>query len=169
VALWLRLSGPAAAVDALAASLTAASVPVVQAPEDGPFGRYFAVADPDGYVVTVHGDHAPVRAATRIAADAPLITLINVFEVEPARQRELVFLLEHATAEVMRHLPGFISANLHRSVDGTRVANYAQWASREAFENMLREPRAQVHMRAAAEMAQAEPVLYEVASVHHAA
>ena len=27
----------------------------VTAPFDGPFGRTFAFADPDGYVVTLHG------------------------------------------------------------------------------------------------------------------
>jgi predicted enzyme related to lactoylglutathione lyase len=29
-------------------------VPIVTAPFDGPFGRTFAFADPDGYVVTLH-------------------------------------------------------------------------------------------------------------------
>jgi len=27
----------------------------VTPPFDGPFGRTFALADPDGYVITVHG------------------------------------------------------------------------------------------------------------------
>jgi hypothetical protein len=26
-------------------------------------------------------------------------------------------------------MPEFVSANIHKSVDGTRVANYAQWRS----------------------------------------
>jgi predicted enzyme related to lactoylglutathione lyase len=30
-------------------------VTIVTAPFDGPFGRTLAFADPDGYVVTVHG------------------------------------------------------------------------------------------------------------------
>jgi predicted enzyme related to lactoylglutathione lyase len=29
--------------------------PIVTPPFDGPFGRTFAFADPDGYVITVHG------------------------------------------------------------------------------------------------------------------
>ena len=37
----------------------------------------------------------------------------------------------------MKRVPGFVSANIHRIVDGTRVANYAQWKSKEAFERML--------------------------------
>lgn len=68
----------------------------------------------------------------------------------------------------MRHLPGFVSANIHRSVDGTRVTNYAQWESREAFEQMLRNPAVRPHMEACRAIASNEPHLYEVASVHRA-
>jgi quinol monooxygenase YgiN len=105
-------------------------------------------------------------ATTTISAEADVITLINVFEVEPEKQDELVRLLERATVEVMMHLPGFVSANLHRSLDGKRVANYAQWASSEDFHRMLGNPAAQGHMREAAAMAKAVPALYRVASVH---
>ena len=68
----------------------------------------------------------------------------------------------------MRHLPGFVSANIHRSHDGRQVVNYAQWRTREDFEAALRDPEAGVHMRAAAAMAQFNPIVCEVASVHHA-
>jgi predicted enzyme related to lactoylglutathione lyase len=51
VALWLKAEDP----DAVHADLVAAGVPIVTAPFDGPFGRTFAFADPDGYVVTLHG------------------------------------------------------------------------------------------------------------------
>jgi quinol monooxygenase YgiN len=47
------------------------------------------------------------------------------------------------------------------------VANYAQWESREALDAMLAHPAAQQHLRDAAALAQFEPNLYEVASVHH--
>jgi quinol monooxygenase YgiN len=106
-------------------------------------------------------------STTRIESGNGLCTLINVFTVAPERQAELMKLLEEATEQVMRHLPGFVSANIHRGLEGTRVANYAQWASREHFEAMLRNPEAQHHMRAAAAMVQKfEPHLYEVVSVH---
>jgi hypothetical protein len=52
-------------------------------------------------------------------------------------------------------------------LDGTRVANYAQWRRQEEdFEAMLGDPEAQSHMRAAAALATFEPALYRVASVH---
>ena len=55
-----------------------------------------------------------------------MVTLINVFMVVPEDQRRLLELLAEATESVMRGLPGFVSANLHKSLDGTKVANYAQ-------------------------------------------
>jgi heme-degrading monooxygenase HmoA len=104
---------------------------------------------------------------TTIDSKAPVVTLINVYEVAPERQAELVRLLEEATDGVMRHLPGFVSANIHRSLDGTHVANYAQWATREDFERMLKSPDAEVHRRQFAAIAKgASPVLYQVSSVH---
>ena len=97
-----------------------------------------------------------------ISPDNPVVTLINVFTVEPAQQQRLVDLLVEATEEVMRHLPGYVSANIHRGLDGRHVANYAQWRRREDFEAMLRDPLAQSHMQAAARLAAFAPQLYEV-------
>jgi quinol monooxygenase YgiN len=107
-------------------------------------------------------------ATTTIATGTTVATLINVFTVRPDRQRRLVELLVEATEEVMRHLPGFVAANIHASADGTRVVNYAQWESAEAFHAMLGNPVAQAHMGQAAELAEAyDPHLYTVESVHH--
>lgn len=52
VALWLKADGD---VDALHNDLAKQGVTIVTAPFDGPFGRTFAFADPDGYVITLHG------------------------------------------------------------------------------------------------------------------
>lgn len=102
-----------------------------------------------------------------IEQHAPLATLINVFTVRPERQRELVDLLNRATEEVMITLPGFVSANIHASTDGTKVVNYAQWSDADAFQAMLANPVAQPHMTAAAEVAESyEPHLYSVDAVH---
>ena len=51
---------------------------------------------------------------TTISKDNKLLTLINVFTVEPAKQQELVTLLIHATESSVRYTAGFISASLHR-------------------------------------------------------
>jgi heme-degrading monooxygenase HmoA len=102
----------------------------------------------------------------RIAEDQDVVTLINVLTVAPEDQERLVELLARATEEVIAHRPGFVSANIHRGLDGTRVANYAQWRTREDFEAMLHDPAAAAHMREAAALAAFEPHLYEVAVAH---
>lgn len=104
---------------------------------------------------------------TVIEQNSSYATLINVFTVEPARARELAQLLATATDEVMQHLPGFRSANIHLSTDGTRVVNYAQWDSEEAMAAMRANETAREHMTAAAQIAVSfEPHLYTVESVH---
>jgi heme-degrading monooxygenase HmoA len=108
-----------------------------------------------------------MSAPIEISADARAITLINVFTVAPEKQESLVELLARATREVMQRMPGFLSASIHRSIDGTRVTNYAQWRSQADFEAMLQHEEARAHMTDAAALAiEFEPVLYHVASVH---
>jgi quinol monooxygenase YgiN len=100
----------------------------------------------------------------RISDRQAILTLINVFTVEPENQQALVDLLVEATETTMKTKPGYISANIHRSLDGTRVTNYAQWRSREDFEAMFQDPDARAHMDQAGELAERfEPQLYEVA------
>ena len=104
---------------------------------------------------------------TTIERSGAYVTLINVFVVEPARARELADLLTDASDTVMRRLPGFRSANIHLSADGTRVVNYAQWDSTEAYESMMANPSAREHMGRAAEVATSfDPHFYTVESVH---
>lgn len=97
-----------------------------------------------------------------------VVTLINVFTVVPPKQQELIELLIRATEAVMSKQRGYVSANIHRSLDGTKVANYAQWRKREDFEAMLVDDEAAEHMRRASEMAAFEPSLYEVVYSDHA-
>ena len=91
-----------------------------------------------------------------------LMTLVNVFTVSPDKQDQLAQLLVRATEDTMRHLPGFISASIHRSLDGTKVINYAQWRSQADFAAMKDNPKAQPHMQAAAALASFEPIICEV-------
>lgn len=91
-----------------------------------------------------------------------ILTLVNVFTVAPEKQAALVELLAQATEQTMKNLPGFVSASIHRSLDGTRVVNYAQWQSLSAFQEMKEHPEAGSHMRAAAALAQFDPILCEV-------
>jgi heme-degrading monooxygenase HmoA len=75
----------------------------------------------------------------------------------------LIAVLIQATEEVMKKQPGYISANIHKSLDGTKVTNYAQWRTKEDFEAMLKNPEVQKHMEIAKDLSiRFEPFLYEV-------
>jgi hypothetical protein len=66
-------------------------------------------------------------------------TVIIEFDIEPAKQLELI---EGITAEVERLFsphPAFISASFHSSFDGRRVVNYAQWTGKDAYEAFMEE------------------------------
>jgi quinol monooxygenase YgiN len=103
---------------------------------------------------------------TTLNAGSGHLALINTFVVEPENAERLLQLLIQATAETMQGLPGFVSANLHVSLDRKHVANYAQWRSKQDFEAMLQNPAAQGHMREAAKLAKSfEPVTYELRHV----
>lgn len=97
-----------------------------------------------------------------IQKDPKIFTLINVFTVAPRSQDRLVAVLTEATEKSMRHQPGFISASIHRSRDGSRVVNYAQWRSSEDFEAMRSNPEAAAHMQAASVLATFDPIACEV-------
>ena len=104
---------------------------------------------------------------TMIRQHSDYATLINVFTVEPEKAARLAALLTSATEDVMQHQPGFLSANIHLSTDRTRVVNYAQWESAEAYQAMLSDTTAREHMASAAELAAGfDPHLYTVESVH---
>jgi quinol monooxygenase YgiN len=73
-----------------------------------------------------------------ISEQRRVLTYINVFQCRPENQQALSDAIRKETDDVVRHLPGFLSANLHTSVDGTRVTNYAQWSELSAFQQHIR-------------------------------
>ena len=97
-----------------------------------------------------------------ISKENKVIALINVFTVEPANQQKVVDVLVRATETTMKNFTGFISATIHKSVDGVRVANYAQWRSQQDFEAMRNNPEAQAHMKPLMELSKPDFHLYEV-------
>ena len=99
---------------------------------------------------------------TTISPDRKLVTFINVFTVEPGNQAKLVELLTSATEESVRHAPGFVSASLHRSLDGTKVTMYAQWHSIQDYEAMRADPGPLPYLQQALAIAKFDPGMYEV-------
>jgi quinol monooxygenase YgiN len=99
---------------------------------------------------------------TTISPSRKLVTLINVFTVEPANQRQLLELLARATETSVRDAPGFISASLHRGLDGTKVTMYAQWRSVEDYQAMRENPAPVPYLQQALAIAKFDPGIYEV-------
>src|ERR1700680_3373921 len=99
---------------------------------------------------------------TTISLSPKLVTLINVFTVEPANQQQLLELLARATETSVRHAPGFISSSLHRSLDGTKVTMYAQWRSVADYQAMRQDPAPLPFLQEALALATFEPGMYEV-------
>lgn len=90
-----------------------------------------------------------------------MITLINVFTVEPPNQQRLVDLLIRATDEFVSRAQGFVSSTLHRSLDGTKVTMYAQWNSVDDYDTMRRDPGPLPLFREALAIATFDPGMYE--------
>ena len=101
---------------------------------------------------------------TITTGDRPM-TVINVFTVEAAQQERLVELLTRATESSVRHVSGFVSAALHRSLDGTKVTMYAQWATPEDYDRMRARPDASPFLAEALAIARFDPGFYEVVRV----
>ena len=105
---------------------------------------------------------------TTIDNNNKICTLINVFTVDPEKKEALLDHLKEATENVMSKYPGYISANLHVGDDGKTVTNYAQWASLEDYENMLKDEAALKHMKLAASFAvDFKPVTYSEIWTHN--
>ena len=98
---------------------------------------------------------------TTIDGNKKICTLINVFTVEPAKQKELFDSLVAASEQVMSKMEGYISANIHMGDDGKTVTNYAQWASLQDYQKVLTVPEVMEHLKKAAGLAiEFKPVTY---------
>src|SRR5882762_190719 len=106
---------------------------------------------------------------TTIATNNEPVILINVFTVDPANQQQLLDLLANATMTSVRNARGFISAKLHRSLDGTKVTMYAQWRSLEDYQAMRENPDPLPYLQKALVIAKFEPGIYEVVETFSAA
>jgi heme-degrading monooxygenase HmoA len=97
-----------------------------------------------------------------IRADSSIVTQINVFTVPEGRQQPLIDFLSEA-ATVAREVPGWLSASLHRSLDGTRVVNYAQTENLDAARRVIEHLKAKGLLEGNRAYGEAHPGLYTVA------
>jgi len=92
------------------------------------------------------------------------VVLINVYRCEPEKQAAL---MEHLAAVVraQRARDGFVSATLHRGLNGRVAAVHGVWRTREDWKAMARHPEVAAAMEPVLATATFEPHLYEPVAV----
>ena len=93
---------------------------------------------PDSLQLEVSASKAISGEVEIVAGDR--ITHLAEFRMMPSNQPEMVKRTTTELERAMNSSPGLISASFHRSLDGTRMFNYGQWESKEAFEAILKQP-----------------------------
>ena len=66
-------------------------------------------------------------------ADAGFVAVVTIDLSDDEAVAPLLDLLVQEVEDWVRYVPGFVSANYHVANDGSRVLNYAQWASEAAY------------------------------------
>ena len=94
-------------------------------------------------------------------------TLINVFKIDPEDQESLIDEIRE-NVKTMGEVPGFVSFNLHRSLDGERVVNYVQFESQEAFAKVQQSRGGSDEMGETITKAEVDSHFYEVVLTHDA-
>jgi quinol monooxygenase YgiN len=102
---------------------------------------------------------------TAVSPNSDVLTVINVFTVAPENQARLIDLLARATESTVRHVPGFISATLHQSLDGAKVTMHAQWRSWDDYQRMRENTTASPFLTEALTFSSFEPGFYRVVRV----
>ena len=85
------------------------------------------------------------KTPTKISKDTNLVTVINQFSVAPENQKILLQLLDKLRVVVEKQ-PGFISANVHRSLEGKHVLSYAQWETKEDYQAVYTNSESKLHL-----------------------
>jgi heme-degrading monooxygenase HmoA len=90
------------------------------------------------------------------------VTFVNVIDVDPSKQEEVIAVLVEGTETTISRRPGFLSVTLLASLDGTRVLNVARWESAEDVRATQNDPEAAEYAKRTAALAQPGPGLYTV-------
>jgi heme-degrading monooxygenase HmoA len=101
----------------------------------------------------------------QISTDRQPVTQITVVEPEPGKEDEALSVMTER-AHFMARQPGFVSINLHRSLDRKRIVNYIQWRSRDLLRAAHKSPEFRKEWRRFDEVTEdIDPHLYEVVLV----
>lgn len=100
-----------------------------------------------------------------IAKSSTLTTVIVALSLSPEHQRAILDLNRSETEQKIQYIDGFVSATFHKSLDGTLVTEYAQWASQEQFQAAYNNPLFYDHIPEVQKVAKDDWGFYEVAYV----
>jgi heme-degrading monooxygenase HmoA len=95
-----------------------------------------------------------------------LATLINLFVVEAKNQDKLIEALKEGIETFVSKQPGYVAAGLHKGMDGRHAVVYSQWRSSMDIKALLNNPEASEYFKHIREIAQIEPIVYEVSYIH---
>jgi len=102
-----------------------------------------------------------------VAEPSSVIAMINVLSTDPSRRDQLMDVWQRGAERFWEKMPGAVAAALHRSEDGMRLINYAQWTSGEAWQRARQEAfdnRAGMHG-----FGTSDPRLYQLDTIIRAA
>jgi quinol monooxygenase YgiN len=120
-------------------------------------------------VAAADAQHRRQPMEMTIRANSGVMTLINVFTVDPENQQKLVAVLKEGTETLMSKRDGYIAVSIHVSKDGRRVINYSQWRSVKDIEAMRQHPDVGPYMKRVAALGTFEAIGCEVSYVHQGA
>ncbi|MGL5794588.1 MAG: antibiotic biosynthesis monooxygenase family protein [Waterburya sp.] len=109
-----------------------------------------------------------LKQKSLIEAQSEILTVVNVLIPKPEKQAKVISLLQKGMTDTMQHQPGFISANIHKSLDSSHILVYAQWEDRESLQNAVKliETGKAPSMMEVFSIGNPEYHPYEVVSVH---
>ncbi|MDR5701726.1 antibiotic biosynthesis monooxygenase family protein [Agromyces aerolatus] len=96
------------------------------------------------------------------------VTFINIIDVDPSKQQEVIDILNEGTEQVISKRPGFISVTVLASADKSRVVNIARWKSANDAKATQKDPAAAAYAERTAAIAMPSPGIYAVVSEHTA-
>ena len=91
-----------------------------------------------------------------------ITTVMAIYTTEPEGQQKLIDTIQTFIQSAMQQQPGFISSTIHRSLDGLRVINYAQWQSQEEYFAFIKNADVKAAAVKLAEFPKPDLHLYEI-------
>jgi quinol monooxygenase YgiN len=112
--------------------------------------------------------HRQTTMQATIRVDSSVISLVNVFSVEPEKLRSLLDLLRDGTDTFFSKRPGFVSSSVLTAKDGRQVINYSQWRSADDIAAFRKDPYFARYIKRLLTVAHAEGIECTVAYVNAA-